>query len=129
MNRDIAAARRDIKFRAWLPEHDSDMIYDYGSFKDERTLGEFAGWNPINGYVMQYTGLKDAAGVDIYEGDIINGVMWMDCLGIRVHFTSPVKFSNGGFTVDDEFLGGDNIYGKYKVLGNIYENPELVQEI
>lgn len=72
--------------------------------------------------IMQYTGLKDKNGKEIYEGDILQYRSVYDEDGkTRI---GEVEFADGMFTIKGviKFLGRD-----CEVLGNIYENPELLQ--
>lgn len=73
--------------------------------------------------VEQYTGLKDKNGTEIYEGDIL-----IDDAGEPVeHWV--VKFSEGGFV--GECAGVTEVLfelTQLEVAGNIYENPELLEE-
>ena len=122
---------REIKFRAWLKEHktmvnvaeidiDHQLIYHYG-FDDFE--GNFENFNSIE--LLQYTGLKDKN--EIYEGDIL-----FQSFGERYY---KVIFENGSFRAEFE---GDfeeysfdliNIVAQgCEVVGNIYENPELIKE-
>ena len=87
-----------------------------------------------DGEIMQYTGLKDKNGREIYEGDIIA----LEVIkGVKIKV--PVKFENGSFNIH-EIPGGygfsDTAYplGKLflrdfgiEAIGNIYENPELLE--
>jgi uncharacterized phage protein (TIGR01671 family) len=119
---------REIKFRAWDEVHKKMCFPERLFCKKDGIV-----WHVDLGYssriigekgfkLMQYTGLKDKNGVEIYEGDIVvvhEGEDWK--------WTHPVEFFHGGFWVTDEnCLGAINEF--CEVIGNIYENPELLEE-
>lgn len=116
--------KREIKFRAW-DEDEAKMFYDL-----ERSPS-FDWWLDQFG-VMQYTGLKDKNGKEIYEGDIVrinnfgetiinqaNGVVVWDKDGLDYN----VVDSNNDFLI----AFGLN-KSQYEIIGNIFENPELLTQ-
>ncbi len=115
---------RTIKFRAFdkRPER-REMIYgiqDGSGFRGQ-SFGEYLAY-PDTYEVMQFTGLTDANGKGIYEGDIIKTSD--DCKG-------EVYYVDGAYFIDlvntGDYLFDVLIEGGAQVIGNIFENPELAK--
>lgn len=110
---------REIKFRAW----DGDSMF----FPTQITFPGGEGWDVDKGRgvsieaqphitLMQYTGLTDRNGVDIYEGDLY-----------RLPFSGRVveiKFRKGNFFHSE---AGYRLADGGEVIGNIYEHPHLLK--
>lgn len=123
---------REIKVRAWHKPYkqmcqveslrfDGNGVYRAvlieESFYDRRIV------EADEVVIEQYTGLKDKNGTEIYEGDIL-----IDDTGEPVEYW-VVKFADGGFVgecagVAESLFELTNL----EVVGNIHENPELVEE-
>jgi len=97
---------REIKFRAWN-NAEKKM---YPEVEDIRERYEI--------YLMQYTGLKDKNGQEIYEGDILK----FNTKGGN-EMIYEVKWRGKGFKPTR--MSEDN-QEEIEIIGNIYENPELL---
>ena len=132
---------REIKFRAWDKE-DKRMIVDKQKFMPLMITNKgvlklnpetnYDSWILINENrldLMQYTGLKDKEGKEIYEGDILKAKFCLKGL---------VFYDDGGFKLTSERggilnkkifneLNNDLIkLNELKVIGNKYETPKLL---
>lgn len=72
---------------------------------------------------MQSTGMQDKNGVEIYEGDIVK----VETMGGVVY--GYAKYKSFSFMICSEDMDMIMLVGwDYEILGNIYENPELIEE-
>jgi uncharacterized phage protein (TIGR01671 family) len=115
---------REIKFRVW-DKVQNIMRTDLLSLSVNDALGktiffrEGGYLNQENAEIMQYTGLKDKNGKEIYEGDICR----VEYVGCR-----EIKFEKGGFYFGEgtPMSNFSSWSEKIEIIGNIYENPELI---
>lgn len=116
---------REIKFRAWDKINKEMFNVEVIDFQKREVYKEVVSYRKFNDVeVMQYTGLKDMRGKEIYEGDIV----------IQNNKRHRVIFDeeNARFCIrDDEFelnVGfTNNNNERMEVVGNIYENSELTE--
>lgn len=107
---------REIKFRTFV-KGSEEMVYGRVAMS-VRTFTPNYRWYASEVEVMQYTGLKDINGTEIYEGDIL---LWDEaewgCINREV-----VAWDY------DQFYTRRNDWPRWcEVVGNIYENPELTR--
>ncbi|HBE9318552.1 TPA: hypothetical protein KNH47_001373 [Clostridioides difficile] len=123
----------ELKFREWnkngkeMYSYDEMVCYSKNLLREWVYSGVYLPKNNENFEVMIYTGLKDCIKKEIYEGDIVSYILSFE------EFIGEVKFEEGFFVIDNEVLG--ECVGLFheiavvKVIGNIYENPEMLEKI
>jgi hypothetical protein len=122
---------REIKFRAWNKDEKKMWGHDLMHKNRLFALSDFLPHQDFlvipNGkhiILMQYTGLKDKNGKEIFEGDILtNG-----------KFNCQIYWENGQWRWQ-RLDANDSLYiyllvnkNKVEIIGNIYENPELLND-
>jgi uncharacterized phage protein (TIGR01671 family) len=132
---------REIKYRAW---DDGKMIYEKDinhlslADNDILRLAKFFCNIRNDSKIMQYTGLKDKNGKEIYEGDIVSfdKRMYEVCINFNGYYLQRYKLWNGKFKPSFQYgmslitkpakerVGG--VVDRAEVIGNRYETPELV---
>ena len=134
---------REIRFRVWDEDYKKmvypigidwetkkpNIIYRYWT-NDKKNIGSKIGM-PVHkelSVLMQYTGLKDKNGKEIYEGDVVNGAIFGSSYSLGQvlmwcgeWLVYPLARIEGMASVYDQkhFL---------EVVGNIHENPELLNK-
>jgi len=120
----------DIKFKEMCPICSLDICGDeYGGVEGSRPSGGAAVLMDGEYKLMQYTGIKDRNGVEIYEGDILLSRPRSEDPRPRadkLRARCQVKFDIG-FYLDKPVWG--LLDGEHEIIGNIYENPELLELI
>lgn len=137
---------REIKFRAWDKINKRwlnlfKIVFNEGVSAVEDLEGEMYGLHQVE--LMQFTGLKDCEGVDIYEGDILKiNDIYRDDDGAEFteNHISIVEWNekHARFIVNlkedgEYYYSGINDFYEFdfddiEVIGNVFENPELVKD-
>jgi uncharacterized phage protein (TIGR01671 family) len=130
---------RGIKFRAW-EKTSKEMVYDVQNVSRKRIIGESAcesfqevieSWEYE---IMQYTGLKDKNGREIYEGDILKIDDDWEKWGFASGFVGYVIYDQGSFKLKE----GEIYAPAYRldssaeegatVIGNIFQDGDLLRD-
>ena len=129
------------KFRVWNEKTES--FIDYGDLMLDLKNGKvYSGDVGIPEYtidvtnqviLMQYTGCRDKNGIEIYEGDVIKDkydktwlVQWY--VGAFV-ITNKIPDSDGQTSTYSHFSNVSNHHFYFEVIGNMWENPELLEVV
>ena len=114
---------REIKFRAW-DKKQNKMRQDFNlSWSGKILFEDSIGSDEFE--IMQYTGLKDKNGKEIYEGDIVR---------ISDNHTEVINWIGDGDWMGEKqplvgFIHNASIYKKpIEVIGNLYENANLLSQ-
>lgn len=104
---------RDIKFRVWNKATKTMHYPDWEELAIRAKLPEME--------LMQYTGLKDVNGKEIYEGDVLAGEF--------ISFKVQVIYLDGTYETESSVGHYRSLseFSRCTIVGNIYENPELVK--
>lgn len=122
--------------RTWVNGYLSDENYIY----DKSLEGEFL---VDENTICQYTGLTDKNGKKIFEGDILRGFQYPFCYDGEYNYYAEIFFENCSFMTythknpsscvrgisdGNTDLMEDWVSEDWEVIGNIYDNPELLEE-
>ena len=124
---------REIKFRAWIENekrmkevlgfrfHLRDVLLENGQIEDFKCVE-----------IMQFTGLKDKDGKEIYEGDILGSLYEGELCaeGIVSYSEELGNYLLVGvdeYASDSDYCYDADEWNQLEVIGNIYENPELME--
>ena len=113
---------REIKFRAW------DKQYNRWAVSAPTIVERFHKSLP-SCELMQYTGLKDKNGKEIYEGDIVAIENYNSFLKKWLPHNTEVKWFGAGFRAMEGSISNDLTFlpNHNEVIGNIYENKDLLE--
>lgn len=112
---------REIRFRAW--HKNEGMLYN----RSLNTVGQDKHYGE-DAILMQYTGLKDENGIEIYEGDIVK--VTSVSFGTRI---GQVKFAKSAFWYDfgeqEDGYTSELVFMpiRAEVIGNVWANKELLE--
>jgi len=120
---------REHKYRAWAPENKVMIYFDLGKVANDHyqyghLIQLLANKHPDGKDLLtEYIGIKDKNDKEIYEGDILKDDQWNPN-------TMHVVFEEGCFYMswaNAEYPVSIQYVERFEVIGNIFENPELLE--
>ena len=123
---------REIKFRVYISKYKILDTPDIINFNTQEVKYDSDYYSLDDIELMQYTGIKDKNGKEIYEGDILRYSFPYDR---RLRHISPVSYldTQASFGIVDFYGNNIPLYdipinNYFEVIGNIYENKNLLEE-
>ena len=127
---------KEFKMKAWLKKENKmvsiigiDLNYQYIRYSDDRNLFKddykIAEFKDIE--LLQFTGVKDKAGQEVYEADVIkfnDGID--DIYGLISYDDEDAVYCVSYENVTEYLL---NMAGDFEIVGNIFENPNLHEQL
>ena len=113
---------REIKFRAW--DKTFKKMISWNEFLQTNMANTFISPKSTGLTLMQYTGLKDKNGVEIYEGDIVAIQFDLTSIKSKVLWLQEIS----GFIVEDVSILDNNLAQRIVVIGNVWENGDLLND-
>lgn len=118
------------KTREWYDE-ESLILWNGQVYESFHYLEDYMAMNPDDIHLMQFIGVKDKSGTEMYEGDLVQyldgefsfvGQIKRDCYKFYIEITAHDRI---GFISFCDTTDGNSIL---EIIGNIYDNPELLEE-
>lgn len=121
--------KRVIKFRIWDSKK-GEWLEDFTLYPNGKVVGVNHAYGNI--HVVEFTGLKDKNGNEIYEGDIMQTDNYNGKHLFRVDYETDIGGQLGAFTlncIDDEDISSvhSEVIENGEIIGNVFENPDLLK--
>lgn len=125
---------RETKFRAWDKKRKGWIqgfnlynFHDYYNKGTEPRIGRYElTWMLSEIELIECTGLKDRNNVEIYEGDILKQLWGIEKKGVVEFDKKCAQFRFSAHTIYNDFACTSS--DDYEIIGNIYNNPELMEK-